>query len=387
MFKNRIVLLIVVALLGVAGFYFYTHQQPAGQNVVDGSDQQTITDLAGHRVTLKKKIERIILLRSKDIYELAPLLGDELPQKVIAWGPDLKTDDEEAFEKFTQKYPSLKNLPLTGSVYTDALSVEQLITLAPDLVIADKFLIERGYKYVAKLEASGLPVVYLDGSNDPLTGSQKGIGLLGKLLGKEQKANEIVSYVNDQLNKVVTRLKTIKEPVPSVYLEQGVTGPTKFGATYGSIGNPKVYTSWGMVLHQLRVKNIADGVVAKQEPINPEYVLTVNPDIIVITGQNWTTTAGSMRLGYYATPAESEALLQRYTQRPGWANLKAVKTKRVYSVFHNTAIISCFAAVQALAKDIYPQAFADLTPEQNLREFYRRFMPIAYSGTWMVSLH
>jgi iron complex transport system substrate-binding protein len=355
-----------------------------GTSLNDG--RALYTDLAGKQIRIKKDIRRIVLLRSKDIYELAALLGDDLPKKLIGWGPDLKTDDKATYDQFVKKYPALKNIAETGSIYSDGLNPEQILDCHPDLVIADKFILERGYKYVEKFEAAGLPVVYLDGSGDPLTGSQRGIALLGKLLNKEKRAAEIDSFVNKQLNTVLAGVKNIARPYPSVYLEAGSEGPARFAQTYGSTGNPLQYTSWGAILSKLKVSNIADGIVSRQEPINPEFVLKANPDVIIITGQNWTTIPGSMQLGYSTSSEDAKTLLKGFTARPGWNTLSAVKNKKVYSVFHNTAIILCFAAVQALAKDLHPDRFRTLDPEANLREFYRRFLPIPFSGTWATGI-
>jgi iron complex transport system substrate-binding protein len=47
---------------------------------------------------------------------------------------------------------------------------------------------------------------------------------------------------------------------------------------------------------------------------------------------------------------------------------------------------SNFAAVQQLAKWLYPQEFRDLDPRARLEEFHRRFMPVAHNGTWMIAL-
>jgi iron complex transport system substrate-binding protein len=384
MLKKNIIIIVASGIIVFAGLYFYLKQEKQTGAAV--TDTILYTDLAGKRIRIKKNVQRIVLLRSKDIYELSALLGDELPKKLVGWGPDLKTDDRATYDQFIKKYPSLQNIAETGSIYSDGLNPEQILSCRPDLVIADKFILDRGYKYVEKFEAAGLPVVYLDGSNDPLTGSQRGIALLGKILGKEKRAGEIVKYVDDQMNIVFSGIKKIAGPVPSVYLEAGSQGPQDFAQTYGSIGNPPKYTSWGEVLSRLKVRNIAAGVVSMQERINPEFVLKANPDVIIITGQNWTSIPGSMQLGYSTTSAQAKQLLKGFTNRPGWNTLLAVKNKRVYSVFHNCAIILCFAAVQALAKDIHPETFSTLDPESNLKEFYKKFLPIPYSGTWMTGI-
>lgn len=239
---------------------------------------------------------------------------------------------------------------------------------------------------MTKLEDSGLPVVYLDGSTDPFTGSQRGVALLGDILSREKKAAGIVNYVDSQLNAVLNVIDRNRPVSPKVYLEAGIEGPEKPGQTYGSSGIPKKYTSWGAVLHRLRVNNIAEGIASPMGSVSPEFILKSDPEVIVITGQNWNTSARAMRLGYNVQQQEAGRLLSDFSTRPGWSSLSAVKHKRMYSVFHNSAAVICFASIQALAKYIYPDHFKELDPEKNLKDFYRRFMPVTYSGTWMTAM-
>lgn len=271
---------------------------------------------------------------------------------------------------------------MTGSVYGDALNPEQVVALKPDLVILDKFMLDHGYRYAGRLEAAGLPVIYLDGSNDPMAGPRRGVVLLGDVLGVRERAAAIARHVDDQLRVVVSRIGRHAGHPPSVYLEQGCLGPGTYADTYGSLGAGAAgRTSWGAILHALKVRNIADGIVARQAPIHPEYLLRADPDIIVITGQNW-SNPGSMRLGCNVRPEHAARDLEAFLGRPGWGELSAVRHRRVYGVFHNTCAITVFASVQALAKFCYPTLFADLDPEKNLREFHARFLPIDPGGTW-----
>ncbi len=344
----------------------------------------TVTDLAGKTVTLKKDIQRIVLLRGRDVYELSALLGDELPSKIVAWGPDIKTADKDGYDKFVEKYPALKNMPETGDIFADAVNPEQILAFKPDLVVMDIFMIERGFKSVGKLQEIGLPLLFLDQSGDPLGSPQKSMTLLGKVLGKEERAQEIVKYADAQIETVVSRLNKLTIPKPSVYLESGDQGPAKFGSTYGSYGTPKKFSSWGEILNRLQVTNIAEGIISNMSQINPEMVLKANPDIIIITGQNW-TGSNSMRLGYFADATTSKILLDGFLNRPGWQTLSAVKNKRVYSIFHNFSMhIFDFAGLQALAKVCYPEDFKDLDPAKNLKEFHDKYLPISFSGVWLL---
>jgi iron complex transport system substrate-binding protein len=207
------------------------------------------------------------------------------------------------------------------------------------------------------------------------------VTLLGEILGVEDRAGEIVRYVDGQLRRVISRIEGNTAAPPSVYLEQGYLGPAAYADTYGSRDPSGGWTSWGTILHALRVRNIADGVVARQAPIHPEYLLRADPEVIVITGQNW-SNPGSMRLGCNVAPDKAAKDLEAYLGRPGWDQLAAVKGRRVYGVFHNTSAITAFAGIQALAKYCYPDLFRDLDPEKNLREFHARFLPIDPGGTW-----
>jgi iron complex transport system substrate-binding protein len=133
--------------------------------------------------------------------------------------------------------------------------------------------------------------------------------------------------------------------------------------------------------------NIADGIIEGSGQINPEYLLTVDPDVIVISGSYWPSTDDSMRLGYHATEADSKALLQAFTGRGGWNDLSAVQNGRVHSIFHGFSFrIYNFAGIQAFAKWLYPDLFADIDPSADFEEFHNRFMPVDYSGVWTLDL-
>lgn len=376
----------VAVTLVVSGFILICACSPEGHAgcgtiAAQNTDRLPHKDLVGRTVWISKGVERIVLPRSKDIYLLASLLGDALPDKLIAWGPDLLKDDTELYGRLLQRFPRLGQIPLTGSVYGDALNPEQIVALRPDLVVLDKFMLDHGYKYIERLEAAGLPIIFLDGSNDPLAGPQKGVGLLGEILGVSERAQAVVRFVDDQLSRVVSHIGASTETPPSVYLEQGYLGPSAYADTYGGTDPLVGRTSWGVILHALKVRNIADGIVARQAPIHPEYLFRADPDIIVITGQNW-SNPGSMRLGCNVRAEDARRCLAGFLGRPGWDQISAVKNKRVYGVFHNTSAITVFAGIQALAKYCYPGLFEDLYPEENLREFHERFLPIGLGGTW-----
>ncbi|MBN1347621.1 MAG: ABC transporter substrate-binding protein [Phycisphaerae bacterium] len=346
----------------------------------------TLTDLAGRTVTLRQPVDRIVLVRGRDVYELALLLEEDLPRKLVAWGPDLRQSDHDAYSVFTERFPSLAKLPEIGSVFADAVDAEAVLALRPDLVIVETFMAERGYKCLDRMERAGLPLLFLDFSRDPFQGPQRSIRLLGQALGREKRAAEVVDFVKARLDEVTSRLTGPPASPPSVYMECGYKGVKEYGHTFGYTDRSQL-SAWGLMLDRLGCRNIAAGVAPPMAAMHPERLLTADPDVVVITGACWPATPDSMHLGYGTDAADAEQRLRAFATRPGWANLKAVKTRRVYGIFHGFCMHTMnFAALQQLAKWLYPERFAALDPAARLREFHDRFLPVACRGAWMISL-
>ncbi len=348
----------------------------------------TVTDLAGREVTLKQPVERIILMRSLGLYELATVLGDEVEEKLAGWDSSLKTGDLDTYEKFVTQYPRLEEVTILGDILRDTVSAEAVLALEPDLVIMNTYMLNRGSKTVERLQQAGVPLLFLK-SEDPFRDPQKSIRLLGKVLGKATEANAAADWIDAELQLVFSKIETIQGKIPTIYLEAGTQGPEKYGNTFGENQQGKT-VNWGSVLAQLRCQNIAAGSISGlygMGVIRPEYLITADPEVIVITGAHWTAFPDSLWLGYYADRDQSLKRLAAFTERPGWSELSAVKQRRVHGIHTRFGShIMSFAAAQQLAKWLYPEEFKELNPEERLHEFHLKFMPVEMSGTWMASL-
>lgn len=355
-----------------------------GQPESGSRDTITVTDLAGRQVTLKQPIKRIVLMRSFFAYELSTVLGEEMEEKLVGWDSSIHTGDRDAYLKLVERCPRLADVMVLGDALRDAVSPEAVLALKPDLVIMDAYWLQAQRKSVEQLERAGLPLLFLV-SNDPFRDPRRSVLLLGKVLGKEERALAATQFADAELDKVFGLLRRIKGPEPSVYLEAGGC-PNKYGNAYGYDDDRKT-SGWASIMAQLRCHNITAGVIREMAPINPEYLLEADPDAIVITGAHWTDLLDSLHLGYYADAVDARNCLRAFTARPGWRELTAVKRNRLYGLHMRfCGHVTSFAAAQQLAKWLYPADFQEIDPEGSLREFHERFMPIAYSGTWMVGL-
>jgi len=366
-----------ITFLLTAGYCF-----AAGQKQEETGKMITVSDLAGRQVSVKVPVERIILQSSGSggaFYTLFALDGKNVVKKIVGWDPGLKMYRHWIWQKFSQAVPELKTIPNIGNVYKGSFNVEKVITLRPDVVIVPPFAYSRGKDLFGKLEKAGIPVVVIDYHTETLKTHLATINLLGTLLGREKRAQELANFYKEQVSKVYDRLKTINKPEPGVYVECGNKGPSEYSNTYGNY-------MWGALIEKSGGRNIAKGKIEKWGPINPEYLLSANPDVIIITGSYWPKPFQSMKLGYYANIEESQKLLAAFTKRPGWNTLKAVKNGRVYSIHHGLSRdIWDFVPIQFMAKCFYPEVFKNLDPVKSFKEFHKKYLPVEYSGVWMIS--
>ena len=112
---------------------------------------------------------------------------------------------------------------------------------------------------------------------------------------------------------------------------------------------------------------------------------------MILTGANWSeanpqTTA--VLLGYEARPEHVQERMRALAGRRGFDQLKAVKDKRFYSVYHQFYNSPYhFVALQAFAKWFYPDEFADVDPVGNFRALHDSFLPVDYSGVFWSALN
>lgn len=307
-----------------------------------------------------------------------------MEQKLVGWDSSLHTGYRDAYLEYVERYPRLSDVAVVGDALRDSVSAEAVLDLQPDLVIMNEFMLGRGLDFVERLEQAGVPMLFIS-SADPIRDPQRSVRLLGKVLGREKRAREVVQFIDSELDKVFGQLAAVEGPEPSVYVEV-MAGLSEYGQTYGH--NPDARnTGWGGMLAPLRCRNIAAGVVPTTGKISPEYLLHADPDLIIMLGAYWVELPHSLRLGYHADTGGARERLVALKQRPGWEQLTAVQEDRLRGLHMRfVGHVTAFAAVLQLAQWLYPEKFQYLDPEASLREFHRRFLPVEFRGTWMVSV-
>ena len=373
-------ILIVSMLIAACGGPGETKKDTANNKPIE------ITDVTGRTVTLKKPAERVVLQWSGaggPFLTISALMGKDTPKVIAGMDTSLQQYRADMWKHFTTEMPELAKIPEVGTVGDKNFNVEQVVALHPDVIFIPVDL-KNQYESDAKqkLDEAGVQTIYIDYHAENLEKHQKSIEAIGKALGKEERAAEISKFYTDHVTKVLDRVKTINKPKPTVYLEVGMKGSEEFGNSFS--GN----YSWGALATLCGADVITKDIVKRSTPINPEFVLEKNPDIIMIMGSYWPKNPTSMRLGFEANEAQSQELLKAFTtERQGWSDLKAVENKDVYSIHHGLPReVYDVAVFEYLAKTFYPEEFKDVDPEATLKEFYDKFLPYSYGGIWFMHL-
>ena len=346
-----------------------------------------ITDVTGRTVTLKKPAERVVLQWSGaggPFFTISALMGKDTPKVIAGMDTSLQDYRADMWKHFTTEMPELAKIPVVGTIGDKTFNAEQVVALNPDVIFIPVDLKDQYESDAkAKMDAAGIQTIYIDYHAEKLESHQKSIEAIGKALGKEERAAEISKFYTDRVTRVLDRVSKINKPKPTVYLEVGMNGPEEFGNSFSS------NYSWGALATMAGADVITKDVIKKTSPINPEFILEKNPDIIMIMGSYWLKKPTSMRLGFEATEASSQELLKAFTtERQGWSDLKAVENKQVYSAHHGLPREVFDAAVfEYLAKTFYPEEFKDVDPEATLKEFYDKFLPYSYSGIWFMHMN
>ncbi|WP_260856144.1 ABC transporter substrate-binding protein [Pseudomonas oryzihabitans] len=338
-----------------------------------------MTDVLGRTVTLAVPAKRVVL--GFNFTDYLAVGGEQAFAAVVgisrgAWERKVPG----TWRVYVAKLPPLAELPDVGEVENNSFSVEKVLALKPDLVVLAAWQFQALDSEVKRLEQLGIPVVAIDYNAQTLERHLASTRLLGVITGQEARAAELADVYAKAVQDIQTRLAAAHRPKPRVYVEFGNKGPAEYSFTYGQ-------NMWGAMVTLAGGDNIAAPFVQWWGVMNPEQVLMAQPQVIFISGREDNSNPAALPMGPGVTADEARSHLRAFMQRPGWANLPAIRDGRLYGVYQGASrSLEDFAMLQFIAKQLYPDLFQDLDPMANYREFYRRYLPIQPQGTFAVGL-
>ncbi|UHS63909.1 ABC transporter substrate-binding protein [Agrobacterium vaccinii] len=348
-----------------------------------------IIDSAGRKVEIDNPAKRVIVGEARQAHVIAALKGDKTFDTIVGWRDDLIKKDPDSYAAYVERFPQIAKLPLFGYLPQGEFSLEQAISLSPDVITlnleVEKTAKESGFE--EKAAAAGIKVVYLDFRLDPEKNSENSVRVLGTIFGAEQRAEEFIAYRRAQIALVTDKLASVKDlKRPGVFIERapGISGEDACCRTFGPV-------NFGTMVEQAGGHNIAADVIKTTfGDLNPEQLLVSNPDHVIVTGSNWAAESDINQfvpVGRGADMALSRERLAKLMTRTPFPELDAVKKGNVHAVWHQFYGAPYeFFPIQQFAKWFHPDLFTDLNPEKNFEEFHQKFLPVTYKPGYFVSL-
>lgn len=310
---------------------------------------QVVQDMAGRSVRAPKAVQRIVAL-GPGALRLVVYLG--AMDRVVG----VEEAEKGRFPFAARPYglavrERIMALPSVGEGGAGRNpDPERILALKPDLIVA----VGLDAAQVSGLEAkTGIPVLVLDYGDIGVFREEalKSLELLGRVLGREKRAADILRFIDacrEDLQRRRAGIGNLEKP--SVYVG-GIGHKGRHGLNSTEAGFlPLVYAGG---------QNVADETGRRGHLfIDREKLLAWNPDVIFIDVNGLDLIVAD----YAANTAFYHAL-------------GAVKTGRVYSLFpynfYGTNIEVALADAYFIGKVIYPGRFRDIDPGKKAAEIVR----------------
>lgn len=233
--------------------------------------ERVVTDSAGRQVAVPDRIERVFAAgppASILLYILAP-------DRMIGW-PRAPHPEELPYIA-----PEYRDLPEVGWLTGrgDTVNLEVLLQSKPDLIFDFGSVRDTYVSLAERVQAqTGIPYLLIDGT---FANTAAAVRLLGEVLGVEDRAEQIASYVESTFARIDATLAQVpQDQRPRVYLARGPSGLET--GLQGSI-NTEIIERVGGVNVARDPSGARRGIV--QVPI--EQVVVWNPDTVITWDPNF----------------------------------------------------------------------------------------------------
>jgi len=335
----------------------------------------TLTDTSGQSLTIKQEPKRIVVQDGRDILTLALLDRADPFARLVAWNNLLKKSDGETWKILRNKWPEANGIIDMGFSDKGEVNLESVIAKQPDLMVAQlrskPSLSQTGV--LDKLKALNIPVLFIDTMLKPVENTPKSITLLGETLNRESEAKQYTDFYQQHYQNILDKTKAV-EPKPLVFIEAkaGLNGLESCCFTHSHVG-------WGGMIEAVGARNLGSALLpGATGDVSLEKVISMKPDAYIVSGSQWATkTNAAVPFGYGVTQQQVDDAFNLMKQRPGFAQVTAVKEGRFYGIYHNFYNHPYnIVGLEYLAKFIYPDQFKELDPAKTYSEILSRFTEV-----------
>jgi iron complex transport system substrate-binding protein len=240
----------------------------------------TVTDQAGHKVTIPNKPERI----ASGTLGTDEILSGLVPKSEIVLVTQNATDPSQSnIVSFAKGIPAMKDA-----------NAEAIIAQHPDLALLASYT-KPGV--VQQVEQAGIPT-YEFSDFDSIQAIEHNIEVVGELVGEPQKAQQMVEGLEQRLAAIKNAVRNQAHPRVLNYSSYG------YVAGAGTTVNDVIVDAGGV--------NAAGNLKGWQQ-VTPEQVVKMNPDVIIVS-------------------ADDAGFKDKLLHDPKYQTINAVKNHRVYEI-------------------------------------------------------
>ena len=321
----------------------------------DSQGMVTITDAFGREVSIPESPEKIAVVGSGSMRYFV-YLGIDLDDVCAVDYQDSKLNKQTFnLRPYSLANPEILEIPEVGAA-KGVVDNEKLLMSGADILFMGGASSSNAEVANEIQEKTGIPVVMFYTGNY-VTDAEKiqdTLLMLGEILGKEQRAKDLIAYfdaVEADLKKRVAGLSAGE----SVYI-----GGVAYNGYHGLDGTDPTYYPFAV----LNIKNAAGEVSSVSQTgyaqISKEKLLEWDPDFIIVDLST-------------IQAAEGGALVELKND-PSYRELTAVKNSRVYTVNPHTSMNvnheTTLANAYFIGKLLYPEQFEDIDPVKKADEIY-----------------
>ena len=299
----------------------------------------TVIDYLGREVAIPDKVNRIACLYAYTGH-VVTMLGEG--EKIVAVNGGLQRDT-----LLLEINPTIKKAAVPTR--NGELNIEELAASNPDLVfIQESTANDQGE--VRKLEELKIPYLVVDFTT--IKEQQQSIEMMGKALGKAERARQFNDFYNESIAQVTERVKNIPEN-DKLKVYHSVNEATRTDSA------DSLPAEW---INIAGAVNVSTGeklkLVENKYFASIEQILLWNPEVILVN---------------------QDGVADYISKSPQWQTLKAVKDQKVYQLPNGVSRwghpggLETPLAILWTSKTIYPEKFKDINIEEITSKFYDDF--------------
>lgn len=359
----RILLTAMVLSLGACGGQGQDGNSDAGSRLSDESVETIVTDMIGRKVKIVPGSYTRVVCIGAGALRMYVYIGDtgllcgveDIDNTTLAERPKMFDSVARPYViAYGDEFAGLESCGV-GGPNAQAAEAEKILACNPDIVISEYEDVE---KEDALQEQLGVPVITLRSGADSVFDDafKDSLRLLGTIFGNEERAEELVSFIEGQEKEISSRTAGIAEKdKPSVY----ICGLGSWGTT-NHLMTAQNYISFSIA----NIKNAVTGLEA--------------PGIQAIEEEKFVSLGADMDIIIMDAAAVKNIIPMYGEDSAMFGSCKAWNEGEVYLQMAYNAYYTNYEIVLIntwyIAKTVYPDLFEDIDMTEKTNEVTRAFL-------------